>query len=462
MGFFDLLKNKKQASAPANTASATASPATPGGTVIPRLVKARGLLEAKDLPAAVALYQEVLEEAGERADVLVTISGDLGVLGHVKEIVELIAPLYDAQRHGHGTGLNVLQAYLALGNAEAAQHVLDILFELDRPELEERLHGFSNAIADLMEARRRGLLPVQGAGHEGHEEGQAAPVEIPRINLITLSKPIWFYGLEPLAGEILPPKSGRPRRVAFAQLALPGAYEDFEAALLQPEDDLSRLSRAIPLWLAETLFFSPNYLPLAVVGVLQGQQQGNPYALFGAEWTVENLRQLIDSNSEPLDYIFTGALTRKGDTHELTLRLWEVNKLRERKQLTARWTPATLNEELAAFRTALHAFMELKNYPAGQGIPYSSPAELGSWLGTLGASLGLFLVEKKLLSVSRLAPLGPDLERSRQDAALSLIGSLACLTLGSRAARLGLAAAQGEPLLAQDPLVAKACAVVQG
>ena len=48
-----------------------------------------------DLPI---LYQD--------ADVLVTISGDLGTNGHVMQIIELVAPRYDADRHGPATGIN--------------------------------------------------------------------------------------------------------------------------------------------------------------------------------------------------------------------------------------------------------------------------------------------------------------------------------------------------------------------
>ncbi len=195
-------------------AAATTEPAATGASpVLPQLVEARQKLEAKDLPGALALYEEVLVLAGDRADVLVTISGDLGVNGHVKEIIELVAPRYDAERHGPATGLNVLQAYLALRNAEAAQHVLDILFSLKRPELEERLFGFSNAIAELIQLD---APPLDAAG---------APADAPvSINLVSISKPIWFYGLEPLAAQILPPKEGKLRRVAFTQLALPGRH----------------------------------------------------------------------------------------------------------------------------------------------------------------------------------------------------------------------------------------------
>ena len=59
-----------------------------------------GKLEAKDLPGAMAIYEEVLASAGARADVLVTISGDLGVHGHMAPLIELIAPRYDAEKHG--------------------------------------------------------------------------------------------------------------------------------------------------------------------------------------------------------------------------------------------------------------------------------------------------------------------------------------------------------------------------
>ena len=129
----------------------TPDPSAPGnGSVALRLAAAREKLDAKDLAGAVEIYEEVLAGAGDRADVLVTISGDLGSTGNIRQIVELVAPRYDAKRHGPATGINLIQAYLAVGDADAAQHVLDILYALNHPGLEERLHGFSNAVAELM------------------------------------------------------------------------------------------------------------------------------------------------------------------------------------------------------------------------------------------------------------------------------------------------------------------------
>src|SRR6185369_9787268 len=145
-----------------------------------------------------AIYEELIAVAGDRADVLVAISGDLGARGHVGEIIELVAPRYDAERHGPATGLNLLQAYLVTRNADAAQHVLDILFAPNRPELEQRLHGFSNAIAEMIHERHAPLDP-----------GAVAQIaEVPKVGLITISKPIWSYGLESMAAQVLPPKEG--------------------------------------------------------------------------------------------------------------------------------------------------------------------------------------------------------------------------------------------------------------
>ena len=52
--------------------------------------------------------------------------------GNIPQIIELVAPRYDAKRHGPATGINLVQAYLAVRDADAAQHVLDILFALKR------------------------------------------------------------------------------------------------------------------------------------------------------------------------------------------------------------------------------------------------------------------------------------------------------------------------------------------
>ena len=450
MGFFDRFTAKKPESpsspAPATEPAPTTAATAAAGGVKPRLAAAREKLDARDLPGAMAVYEEVLGSgAGDRADVLVAISGDLGSHGHVSEIIELIAPRYDADRHGPATGLNLLQAYLAVRNADAAQHVLDILFALNRPELEDRLHGFSNAIAEILAAPNP-IAPEAA--------GLSAADGVPRIGLVTISKPIWFYGLDALAAQILPPKEGRLRRIAFAHLALPGHVVD-EKAAAKPGDELRRLARALPLWFAETTYFSALYAPIAAIGIKapaagQGEHQ---HALFTAEWTTENLRQLVETHGEGLDYVVTGALRSTAGDYEVLLRVWEVKTFREMKTFTARWTPSTADAALAQLLSAVRAYTEWS--PSSAAFVYTVPAQPRAWLETLATSLDLFLVEKSLLPATQLAPAGEDLQQAAARAAASEAASLAWLTLRARAAKLGLAVPPDVPL-ARSPLVLQA------
>lgn len=378
MGFFDRLSAKKD-SQPTDD-----KPAAAGG-VLPQLAEARAKLETKDVSGAMAIYEAVLAAAGDRADVLLTMSGDLGAHGRVAEIIELIAPRYDIERHGPSVGLNLLQAYLVVRNPEAAQHVLDMLFSLQQPDLQERLFGFSNAIAEMMEMDT--------------PPGDSAHAPATKVNMVSISKPIWFYGLENTAPSLLPRKSGRLRRLAFTQLAMPGITNALERAV-RPEDAAGRLTRSLPLWLAETFVHSTNYETVAVLGVLE---QGN-YALLPTAWTAQELRQINETTQEGFDYMVTGWLRAQNEDYEVGLQIWEVKKLRELKAFTYRWSPATADAELARLHTQLRTYMEWAALPAGNGLAYTAPEEPAAYLDTLAISLAQFLGEKQLLSPTHIAP----------------------------------------------------------
>lgn len=447
MGFFDRFSARKPEPAPVTPPTSPEPAAAAVGGVKARLLAARERLEAKDLPGAMAVYEEVLATAGDRADVLVAISGDLGTHGYVEQIIELVAPRYAADRHGPATGLNLLQAYLAVRNPDAAQHVLDILFALNRPELEERLHGFSNAIAELLSSSAE---PIGSPAAGGAEPA--------RIGLVTISKPVWFYGLEACAARLLPPKEGRLRRIAFAQLSLPGRPVD-EKSLRAPEDELARLSRAIPLWFAETFYFSAPYAPAAAIGYRSGSggPEENHFFTFNTEWTLENLRQLTETAGEGFDYVVTGALRASAGDYEMVLRVWEMASSRERKSFTARWTPANADAALARIHGEVRAYMEWS--PSSAAFAYVVPTQPRPWLETLGASIGLFLAEKGLMPAACLRPPAEDLAAAASRAAQGEAASLALLTLQARAVRLGLAAPV-EAALARSPLVQEARAAL--
>jgi hypothetical protein len=454
MGFFDRFNPNKNT----NPQPSEAAVPAPAGSVKAMLSLAREKLEAKDLDGALAIYEELLVTAGDRADVLVTLSGDLGSCGYVEQIIDLVAPRYDAEKHGPATGVNLLQAYLATRNSNAAQHLLDILFALKKPELEERLHGFSNALAELLEAERRGQLPPPAAGIL-REQAEAAPEEAPPkhkvVHMVSISRPIWSYGLEAVDG-ILPSKEGSKRRVAFAQLALPEEME-WAKKMVQPEDDIARLTRGIPLWLHESMYFCPHYAPIAAIGMMDKDH----YAIFSAEWTTENIRQLCDTCKEGLDYVFTGALRHRNGDYNLILRLWEVKKFRERKAFQIQWTPATANAELSKLHEALRTFMEFSPYPDGAGMSYTPPPNPFAWCDTLGHSLSFFLSEKGVLPKEQIPDPAQNLARIAARAASSEAASLAWLALRDRAPRVNATSAiPPEAPVAETPLVLEARAVL--
>lgn len=430
MGFFDRLAAKKtdphpptgpdQPQAPAGAPEKAAA----AGGVLPRLAAARDRLDARDLPAALAIYEEVLASAGARADVLVTLSGELGAHGYARELIELVAPRYDAQKHGPAAGLNLLQAYLATRDLESAQHLLDLLFALQRPDLEERLLGFSNVIADLMAAL--------------NAETETASVGEKKINMVTISKPMWFYGLEAAAPHLLPAKEGRLRRVAFAQCSLPGLENALERGA-QPEDSLGRLSRGLPLWLAEMFHFSGGYDPVAALGVTSDKH----YMLFPVEWLAENVRQIHETTAGGLDYAVTGALRNRNDDFELHLRIWEVKKSRELKSLQVRWTPATADAVLQQLQEQLRSYMEWTELPTGHGLAYAPPLAPLAYAHALGASLTLFLGEKDLLAPAQVLTAAVDFLPAAKDAR----GHLALVTALQRLKARG--AAVDEAALAQ-------------
>src|SRR5581483_8007274 len=132
-------------------------------------------------------------------------------------------------------------------------------------------------------------------------------------------------------------------------------------------------------------------------------------------------------NSEGLDYVVTGALRVLAADYELTLRVWEVKSFRERKTFSARWSPATADEALAKIHGEVRRYMEWS--PASAAFVYAAPTQPRAWLETLGASLGLFLLEKKILPAEQIRAPAEDLAGAAERAAASEAASLAFLTL---------------------------------
>ena len=88
-----------------------------------------------------------------------------------------------------------------------------------------------------------------------------APVEVAKVALVSISKPIWFYSLESLAAQILPSKEGKLRRIAFGQLALPDHPEPADAMKKARGSNSADCPAGIPPWLSRDVLFFPALCP---------------------------------------------------------------------------------------------------------------------------------------------------------------------------------------------------------
>lgn len=259
---------------------------------------------------------------------------------------------------------------------------------------------------------------------------ESAPGE---ISLVSIAKPVWSYGLEAIPG-LLPPKDGPAKRIAFAQLATPG-LSDLRERIAGPEDELGRLARGLPLWLAETMYFSPGYTPIAVIALLDHSR----HVLIPQPWSRANIQQIIDTATDGLDYVVSGTLTEgPGGERTLTLSLWDVAKSIERKTWSVSWRPETADRELAGFHQHFRVFMEWNDHPPGVGLAYAPPSRPAHWIQTHGACVSMFLAEKVSLDRETLTLSAEVIDLVAEQAVTGESASLAWLTLSNRARRLGL------------------------
>ena len=268
------------------------------------------------------------------------------------------------------------------------------------------------------------------------------------VSLVSIAKPVWAYGLETVTG-ILPPKSIPGRRIAFTQLATVG-LPDLRERLARPEDDLGRFARGLPLWLAETMYFSSNYTPTAVLG----SRDRCRHVLFPNPWTPADIRQVAETTVGGLDFVVTGTLTG-GNTRlwSLTIHLWDVAKSRERKTWSVEFTPDNADRALVGFHTHFRLFMEWTAHPAGDGLAYSPPSRPSSWIRTLGISASAFLAEKNALDPAEIALPSSLIDLVAENAVTSEPASLAWITLAARARRLGLVGELPAVQLLPTPLI---------
>lgn len=274
------------------------------GSWRPTLYLGRHWLAAGEVPQALELFRTVLALAASSPDALLTISGDLGNAGRIPELVDLTGSHYAPAIHGPQVGFNLLQAYLQLGRLDEGEALLDRLYALNMAPFKQHL----DAIAGQYQERRREATPARPLDESELQIGHA-----------TFELPIWMYGLRD-PQWLLPPKPQNARRVTF--LPLGKVMDRASQAEEQREDDVGRLCRAVPLYLAESAYEWTDAHGQVLVPVVIG---GGP-VVFPAQDEASQRETAVQLASHT-DMLVQGSIDRDGGTWTISLHLWDTAAL---------------------------------------------------------------------------------------------------------------------------------------
>jgi tetratricopeptide (TPR) repeat protein len=250
-----------QGGQPAVLAAYTRAAALPGSWRA-QLWLARYALERGDLAAATQYYEEALGRASPvPSDLLMQMSGDLGNRGHTQLLVQLTQPRFDVLVHGLMVGNNLLRPYIELGMFPEARKLLEQLYAQQRPDWREHLMHWEQKLDDAQ--KRYGEV--------------TAPLE---VVVMKLDQPIWTRGV--LGFEaVLPAKAASAPRVHFICGSGEAGEDHAGKVVSQPTNELGRLSRALPMFLAEEIYLRSN---ARAAFLLPWMKQGG-FILSAQPWT---------------------------------------------------------------------------------------------------------------------------------------------------------------------------------
>lgn len=260
---------------------------------------ARHLVQNGEAEAATAIYRDVLERAGQEHDALVMASTDLVQQQRHALVQELIVPRFLPGRNHPHVGLALLHHYLQTQDHVAGAALLHQMFLHYGHMIGGELQPFTGEFDRLRLAKLPPPPPLPSNA---------------RIGLYRLDRPIWYAGLEDPTW-LLPQKAAGSKAVLFFALAVDGQPS------LPPgrEDELGRLTRSLPLWLAEQTWLATPHRGTAVLPMAE---QGG-WAIMGRPWPEEQLVLQVPENERKDTLLVTGVLRVEGEQRRIDLWVFD-------------------------------------------------------------------------------------------------------------------------------------------
>lgn len=334
---------------------------------------ARHHLECKETDLARTLYLEVLTGGKYDGAALMMISGDLGNNGEIPLIVELIGPIYDEHKHDPMAGMNLLRAYQQLARPDDGEKLLARLYALGIPAIKQHLDQFAQAFQDM---------------HQQSAQGVSIDPDTLKIATIALNQPIWHYGLRN-ADWLFAQKPAGSSEVSF--FALSKITDGSERAESQREDDVGRLTRAIPLYLAEAAHYWTDYAANCYVQIVE---DGGGPVVSGVE---ADGNELFDILPPTVKYFVTGEIGCSGEgdqaNWQISLSLWNVSTRTKQSAESGNAIGSKVGELVIDLEKRLLAHIGLKReQPLDLFYQHPTADVLSTYLAELGQAFMLTLL----------------------------------------------------------------------
>lgn len=228
-------------------------------------------------------------------------SGDLGNAGQIETLLGLVEPRFDTHQHGLLVGNNLIKANLTLGRIDRAEQILNSLFTENRMDWKETLSFWDTEIAKAKTANSSITPNSLSAG------------------IYAFDGPIWLKTTSP-AFEIFQLQYSESPAIAFLGSSAETSRNP-DNIEVQLADTPGRLSRGLPLFLAEQVTFACRLRALTLIPWVTRKDAHGGFLLGGGPWTDKEAATHASRSESRCDYIVTTHLKSTEGSWCVQLRL---------------------------------------------------------------------------------------------------------------------------------------------
>ena len=340
-----------------------------------QLFLARGELAQGNLAKAKELYAQALGRAPKPVppDLLMQLSGDLGTRGHLIELIEFTIPHFVPELHGLPVGNNLIKALIDTGNLDPAEQVKAALWRINRPDWKDMLTFWDGELSRQRAARVSGADP--------------APQQQIQVAMLRIDGPVWLPPGSP-ARRLFGAKSPAAPTVTF----LGGSAEAPEDA--SPEnrqriaDALSRMTRALPLFLAEQTDMRTAAQGRAMLPWAAGAASG--FLVSGQRWPEATALDATRTPENRSDYVVTVHLDAEVEPWTADLTFIRTTDGIPIGELSAEFQPENFEQPLSQLADEVVELLSVLG-PATEPPAYvvPGPERFGAYLMALEQMLAI-------------------------------------------------------------------------